>query len=141
MNSRLDEMQAAMLLARLLWLQDFTKRRQEIAVAYYSGIKNALVMLPKKPQESSSHAYHLFVVTCEMRDKLQAHLHICGVQALIHYPIPIHHQEPCKNILKDPQGLSNSERHALNCLSLPCHPQMTTDEVDVVISAVNTFAI
>lgn len=141
MNSRLDEMQAAMLSARLQWLLEFTERRREIASAYYAGINNPLVKLPKAPQESSSHVYHLFVVTCEMRDKLQAHLQACGVQALIHYPIPIHHQEPCKNMLRDTQGLSNSERHANTCLSLPCHPQMTNEDIDVVIFAVNAFSM
>ena len=139
MNSRLDEMQAAILSARLSYLPDFTKRRRQIVSAYYEGITNQLVKLPKPPQEPSSHVYHLFVVTCEMRDKLQAHLHASGVQALIHYPIPIHYQEPCKNITRDPKGLISSERHAETCLSLPCHPQMTDNELLTVISAVNTF--
>lgn len=141
MNSRLDEIQAAMLSVRLQWLPVFTERRRQIASAYYGGINNPLAKLPKAPEESSSHVYHLFVITCDMREKLQTHLQACGVQALIHYPIPIHHQEPCKNILRDPQGLGNSERHALNCLSLPCHPQMTDDDISAVISAVNAFDI
>ena len=141
MNSRLDEMQAAMLSARLQWLIAFTERRREIASAYYAGINNPLVKLPKLSQQPSSHVYHLFVVTCEMREKLQAHLYACGVQALIHYPIPIHHQEPCRNILRDLKGLANSERHALTCLSLPCHPQMTYDEVNKVIFAVSSFKV
>ena len=140
MNSRLDEMQAAILSVRLQWLTEFTERRREIASAYYAGINNLHVMLPKRPQESSSHVYHLFVVTCEMRDKLQAHLQACGVQALIHYPIPIHHQEPCKNMLRDAQGLRNSERHANTCLSLPCHPQMTDNDLSRIIAIVNSFA-
>lgn len=139
MNSRLDEMQAAMLSVRLQWLPLFTERRREIALAYYTGINNSQVKLPMSPQEASSHVYHLFVVTCEMREKLQAHLHDCGVQTLIHYPIPIHHQESCKNILIDPQGLGNSEGHALTCLSLPCHPQMTDNDLSKVIAAINTF--
>lgn len=139
MNSRLDELQAAILSERLLYLPEFTVRRREIVSAYYAGINNPLVKLPKAPQEASSHVYHLFVVTCEMREKLQAHLQACGVQALIHYPIPIHHQEPCQNMLRDTQGLVNSELHALNCLSLPCHPQMTDSEVNTVIAALNSF--
>jgi len=141
MNSRLDEMQAAILSVRLKWLPEFTKRRQEIASAYRAKIINPLVKLLNAPQESSSHVYHLFAIICEMREKLQAHLQFNGVQALIHYPIPIHHQEPCKNILRDPQGLSNSERYANTCLSLPCHPQMTDDDLEMVILAVNSFVI
>ena len=139
MNSRLDEMQAAMLSERLHYLREFTERRRQIASAYFAGITNPLVKLPKLPQEPSSHVYHLFVVTCEMREKLQAHLHDCGVQALIHYPIPIHHQEPCNNMLRDSKGLVNTEKHALNCLSLPCHPQMTDDDIVKVIAATNSF--
>lgn len=141
MNSRLDEMQAAMLSERLRYLSEFTETRRQIVSAYYAGIVNPLVKLPEMPQESSSHVYHLFVVTCEEREKLQAHLYGCGVQALIHYPIPIHHQEPCKNMLRDSQGLANSEHHASTCLSLPCHPQMTDNDIKIVISAVNTFLI
>jgi len=139
MNSRLDEMQAAILSARLKWLAEFTERRREIASFYRTEIKNPLISLLSEPQESSSHAYHLFVVICNTRDKLQAHLQLCGIQALIHYPIPIHHQKPCENILRDPQGLRNSEDHANTCLSLPCHPQMTDDDLTHVIDAVNSF--
>jgi dTDP-4-amino-4,6-dideoxygalactose transaminase len=139
MNSRLDEMQAAILSVRLSYLSEFTERRRNIASAYYTEIKNPLIKLLPHPQERSSHTYHLFVINCIKRDELQAHLLASGIQALIHYPIPIHHQEPCKQILRDPQGLSYSELHALNCLSLPCHPQMTDKEIQTVISAVNSF--
>jgi len=141
MNSRLDEMQAAILSVRLRFLADFTERRRDIASEYYAGIKNPSIKLLPPPQEHSSHAYHLFVITTDKRNELQAHLHAAGVQALIHYPIPIHHQEPCKAMLRDSKGLGNSERHAVSCLSLPCHPQMTNDEVSTVISAVNAYSL
>jgi len=123
MNSRLDEIQAAMLSARLKWLPEFTQRRREIADAYRIGISNPLVKMLSEPQEPGSHVYHLFVVTCESRERLQAHLQSKGVQALIHYPITIQHQDPCLSLERDPLGLANSERHADICLSLPCHPQ------------------
>lgn len=139
MNSRLDEIQAAILSVRLRWLPDFTKRRQEIASSYRTRINNPLIKLPIAPQEPLSHVYHLFVIRCEMREKLQAHLQLNGVQALIHYPIPIHYQEPCMNIQRDPHGLSNSEHHANTCLSLPCHPQITDGDLAKVIDAVNSF--
>ncbi|MNR77914.1 dTDP-3-amino-3,6-dideoxy-alpha-D-galactopyranose transaminase [compost metagenome] len=139
MNSRLDEIQAAMLSARLKWLPEFTQRRREIADAYRIGIRNPLVKMLSEPQEPGSHVYHLFVVTCEDRERLQAHLQSSGVQALIHYPIPIQQQDPCLSLARDPLGLANSERHADICLSLPCHPQMTEDDVRTVIDAVNAF--
>ena len=139
MNSRLDEIQAAMLSERLKWLQEFTLRRREIAGTYHAGIKHPLVKLLSAPQETAAHAYHLFVVTCEVRERLQAHLQANGVQALIHYPIPIHHQTPFLELARDPDGLGNSDRHANNCLSLPCHPQMTDDDVIAVIATINSF--
>lgn len=139
MNSRLDEVQAAMLSERLKWLSEFTARRCEIAGAYRVGIRNPLVQQPALPEEPSAHVYHLFVVTCEQRDELQDHLHRHQVQSLIHYPVPIHKQEPCLNIARDPHGLGNSENYAAKCLSLPCHPQMTHDDIERVISMVNSF--
>lgn len=141
MNSRLDEIQAAMLSVRLKWLTEFTQRRREIADAYRKGISHPLVKMLSEPQEPSSHVYHLFVVMCEERERLQAHLQSKGVQALIHYPVPIHHQEPCLGIARDPLGLGNSEHYANICLSLPCHPQITNDDIETVIEAVNTFEV
>jgi dTDP-4-amino-4,6-dideoxygalactose transaminase len=141
LNSRLDEMQAAMLSARLTWLLEFTEQRRAIASAYYAGIKNTLVTLPAPPQEPNAHVYHLYVITCDSRDKLQEHLREKNIQSLIHYPVPIHFQEPCKNILRDPQGLQNSEKHASHCLSLPCHPQMSNHDIEAVIAAVNSYSI
>ena len=141
MNSRLDEIQAAILSVRLEWLSAFTERRRQIAAAYRNGISNSFVQLLSPPEEALSHVYHLFVVKCEYRDKLQAHLLSCGVQALIHYPIPVHHQEPCINLARDPAGLGNSERHAMQCLSLPCHPQMSNDDIAIVVAAVSSFKI
>lgn len=139
MNSRLDEIHAAMLAERMTWLSEFTGRRREIANAYWKGIDNPLVQQLALPEESFAHVHHLFVITCEWRDELQAHLQQNQVQSHIHYPIPIHHQEPCLSIQRDPQGLGNSERHAKICLSLPCHPQMTDSDMQTVIDAVNSF--
>ena len=139
MNSRLDEVQAAMLSERLNWLPGFTERRRQIAEAYRAGICNTQVQLLAPPEELLAHVYHLFVITCQKRDALLAHLQAQQVQALIHYPVPIHKQESCLAIACDPLGLGNSERYAAMCLSLPCHPQMTDDDVATVISAVNSF--
>lgn len=141
MNSRLDEIHAAMLTERMKWLPGFNKRRNEIAVAYQAEIKNPIVRLLSSPENASAHVYHLFVVNCEQRDDLQTYLQQHQIQSLIHYPIPIHRQEPCLDIARDPKGLGNSECHAATCLSLPCHPQMTNDDVATVIATVNSFKI
>ena len=139
MNSRMDEIHAAMLAERLKWLHEFTDRRRQIANAYRNGIKNPKITLLAFPEELLAHVFHLYVVTCEQREELHAHLVQNQVQSYIHYPIPIHHQEPCRNIARDPQGLSNSERHASICMSLPCHPQMADNDIEAVIAAVNSF--
>jgi dTDP-4-amino-4,6-dideoxygalactose transaminase len=139
MNSRLDEVHAAMLTVRMKWLVEFTERRQAIAKAYQNGILNMAVALMAEPQEATSHVYHLFVVRCDQRDALQAHLTAAGVQTHCHYPVPVHQQEPCRHLRTDPNGLAVSEMHARTCLSLPCHPQMTDADVASVISAVNSF--
>ena len=139
LNSRLDEVQAALLTVRLGWLDQYTEHRQLIAAQYRQGLNNPHVKLLQAPTEQSAHVYHLFVVLTSQRDALQAHLHDTGVQALIHYPVPIHHQEKCGDMRRDPLGLLQSETHASQCLSLPCHPQMTKQEVHAVINAVNSF--
>ncbi len=141
MNSRLDEMQAAMLTERLKWLQPFTERRRLIAAAYRAGIANPQVQQLTSPEEPAAHVYHLYVVTCPHRHELQAYLRAQGVQALIHYPVPVHEQIPCRALQRDPQGLIASENHAAQCLTLPCHPQMTEADVAQVIGAVNSFKV
>ena len=137
--SRLDELQAAILSVRLKWLSEFTSRRQEIAKAFRSEMRNPIVRLLAGPEKKGAHVYHLFVVNCSQRDALQRHLASAGVQTLIHYPVPVHRQGSCLDIRKDPEGLVQSELHAESCLSLPCHPQMSNKDISVVIDAVNSF--
>ena len=139
MNSRLDEIHAAMLTERLKWLPDFTERRRQIAEAYHHGIDNPLISKLAFPQERGAHVYHLYVITSPQRDALALYLKERGVQTLIHYPVPVHQQEPCRDLSCDPTGLVNSESHARECLSIPCHPQMTQIEVEQVIDAINEF--
>lgn len=138
LNSRLDEIHAAILSERLRWLPEFTTRRQQIARAYRSGISNPLINHLAEADEVSAHVYHLYVITCKQRDALQLHLNK-KIQTLIHYPVCIHQQPPCHSIKRDPTGLLNSEHHATTCLSLPCHPQMTDVDVAQVINTINLF--
>jgi dTDP-4-amino-4,6-dideoxygalactose transaminase len=141
LNSRLDEIHAAMLSERLKWLVPFTERRREIADQYRAGIDNNKISLLSVPQERSAHAYHLFVVKTSERDALQKHLKKNDVQSLIHYPLPVHYQDSCRDIKIDPNGLLESELYATQCLSIPCHPQMTNVEVEQVINSINCFGI
>ena len=139
LNSRLDEIHAAMLSERLKWLPEFTLRRRHIAEAYSQGLKNPRIRLLAEPEQPEAHVYHLFVITCDERDRLQAHLTSQDVQTLIHYPVPVHHQPPCAHIARDPEGLPSAERHARTCLSLPCHPQLSDQHIRTVVEALNAF--
>jgi len=139
MNSRLDELQAALLSERLRWLDDFTLRRRAIAARYMAALREDIVALPPQPQSEEAHVHHLFVVRTPRREALQAHLKERGVQSLIHYPVPVHRQKPCEHLRRDPLGLTGTEVHARECLSLPCHPQMSDAQVAAVIDAVNSF--
>jgi dTDP-4-amino-4,6-dideoxygalactose transaminase len=139
LNSRLDELQAALLLVRLEWLEGFTDRRRQIAATYHAGISNPAVQLMAMPAQAQSHVYHLFVVLCKERDRLAQHLKAQGVETLAHYPVPVHFQPPCTEMRRDPLGLNVAERHAAQCLSIPCHPQMSDADVALVISAINAF--
>lgn len=141
MNSRLDELQAALLSERLKWLPEFTQRRQAIAAKYAAGLRHPKVLPMAAAEQADAHAHHLFVVRCDARDALQAHLKDGGVQSLIHYPVPVHHQQPCLALRTDPLGLPCAEAHAKHCLSIPCHPQMSDADVDQVIDSINSFAV
>lgn len=139
MNSRLDEIHAAILLARLPWLERFGERRRAIAAAYRTGIREGKVRLLQAPVEAANHVYHLFVILTDERETLINHLQRRGIEAQIHYPVPIHRQEPCKGLARDPRGLLHAEAHARSCVSVPCHPQMADADVDAVIRAVNEY--
>lgn len=139
LNSRLDELQAGILQARLGWLDRFTRRRREIAERYLEEIDNPKVRLLARPSEPASHVYHLFVVLSGDRDRLAAALKERDIETLIHYPIPAHEQPAAGRFKQDPAGLGNAERHARECLSIPCHHNLTDGEVGSVIRALNEF--
>lgn len=139
MNSRLDELQAAILRERLPFLGQWTIRRREVARRYAAGIDHPGVRALPLPDDPNRHVHHLFVVTCAQRDALHQHLKENQIESLIHYPIPIHLQSPCSHLDRDPAGLRLAENHALTCLSLPCHPGLTDQMVDRVVDVVNRF--
>lgn len=135
-NSRLDEVQAAVLSVKLARLDADNDRRRQIARRYIRQMTNPLV---RTPHVSSwlGHVFHLFTVRCERRDELQKHLAEKGVQTLIHYPIPPHKQEAYAEWSH--LSLPITERIHREVLSLPISPVMTNDEVQCVIDAVNSF--
>ena len=139
MNSRLDELQAAILKERLNYLPDFTDRRKRIANMYFSGIRNSLINLMDLPDEHDSHVYHLYVIRSKYRKELQSFLNANEIQSLIHYPVPIHFQEGSKLRVKIPNNLSNSEKYSQECLSIPCHPYMKNSDAIKIVDILNQF--
>lgn len=139
LNSRMDEVQAAILSTRLPRLEAWTGRRRQIADAYREQISNGYLTLLAAPEAPENHVHHLFVILSDHRAQLQAHLADHGIETLIHYPIPAQHQPPLTNLARDPSGLPNAEAHAERCLSLPCAPHLTEDDLGRVIDAVNSF--
>lgn len=136
LNSRLDEIQAAMLRVKLKYLPAETSRRQQIAKRYLSEIKNEFIVLPKL-HETLAHVWHLFVIRCEHRYSLQQYLSNAGVQTLIHYPIPPHKQKAYAQLAWS--SLSLTENLHAQVLSLPLDPTMTDSKVDAVIKIVNGY--
>ena len=137
-NSRLDEIQAAVLDVKLRHLDEDNRRRQQVAAYYYENIKNPLITLPTRlPDENN--VYHLFPVLCERRDELQQFLLKNDIQTLIHYPIPPHQQE-CYNKVWKGLSLPITERLAKQELSLPMSPVMRDEEMEEIVSKLNQFA-
>ena len=134
-NSRLDEIQAAMLSVKLCHLDKEIAHRRSVADAYLKGINNSDIVLPEACDDS--HVWHVFVIRCEKRDALQKYLADNGVQTLIHYPIPPHKQQAYKewNELSYPV----SEKIHAELLSLPIGPVITDEQMRKVIKMVNHF--
>ena len=144
-NSRLDEIQAAMLGVKLKHLDEEAEARRTIADAYMRSIRNSHISLPL-PYETdvltfTEHAWHLFVVRSAHRDKLQQHLAENGVQTLIHYPIPPHQQEAYKNYDFSSRSFPVTELIHNEILSLPISPVMTHEQAMKVIEVCNSFSV
>lgn len=135
-NSRLDEIQAAILGAKLPHLDEELSARKAVAKFYMENIKNPAVRVPAL-EDWNAHVFHLFPVLCSRRDELQKFLADNGVQTLIHYPIPPHKQECYAqwNTLSFPI----TERLAREELSLPISPVMTPQEIRAVVETINNF--
>ncbi len=134
-NSRLDEMQAAILRARLPRLRNWTERRRALAARYRSRLAGSLVAVP--PELDAGHVYHLFVARNGARRELQAHLAASGIETLIHYPVPIPRQPAMAAV--DPAECPVASRICDEVFSLPLHPALHDDEVDAVAAAVHVF--
>jgi dTDP-4-amino-4,6-dideoxygalactose transaminase len=133
-NSRLDEVQAAILLAKLPHLCAWTKRRSAIAEHYRVAL-DELAIRPLTLDPRGEHVYHLFVARASDRNAVREQLQNLGVETLVHYPKPIHKLRAYANAVRTPVDLHRSERLAAEVFSLPLYPQMTDAEVETVASA------
>lgn len=135
-NSRIDELQAAVLAVKLSYLDEDNRHRVRMAEQYYKGISNPLIRLPRHVA-AESNVYHLFPIFCEERDRLQQYLKEQGIETLIHYPIAPHQQECYKEYVH--LSLPITEEIHRTELSLPIGPMMTLEEAQRVIETVNSF--
>ena len=146
-NSRLDEIQSAFLLAKLPHLDSWNARRREIAACYCSEVKNPLIRLPEIPADPREHVWHVFTVRLPdraTRDALQKYLESRGIGTLVFYPIPPHRQEaytdaPEGSLLPANPEFPIAEAMAETVISIPVSQVLTDDQVSEIIGALNEF--
>jgi dTDP-4-amino-4,6-dideoxygalactose transaminase len=132
LNTRLDELQAALLRVKLRHLDEENARRQELARRYDAALSDTSVVIPHS-RKGVSHVYHQYVVRTDHRDDLRSFLKANGVGTLIHYPVPVHMQPAYQGrALVDDAGLPETESICRRILSMPMHPQLTDAEVKEV---------
>jgi len=137
-NSRLDELQAAILRVKLKHLDKWNTARRKIAERYSEGIKSKEIICPHE-MPGCYHVYHLYVIRTPNRANLQKWLKEKGINTQIHYPIPVHLQQCYKQLSEDRPKLAVTEKIADEILSLPIYPEMQDNQIDYVIDSVNSF--
>ena len=141
-NSRLDEIQAAVLRVKLKHLEDETSMRRKIADWYIKNINNNLIKLPLDKSidviNYKNHVWHLFVIRTENRDKLQKYLQENGIQTLIHYPVPPHKQKAYKEL--NYLSLPITEKIHREVLSLPISPVQTLEDTKYIVEVINRYS-
>jgi dTDP-3-amino-3,4,6-trideoxy-alpha-D-glucose transaminase len=136
LNSRLDEIQAAILRERLRFLPGWTANRRALAARYRTGLAGGPVAVP--PECDAGHVYHLFPVRTARRDAFQAHLAGHGVETLIHYPVPLPRQPAFAEAA--PTQCPRADTACAEVCSLPMYPSLPADAVDAVVTAVRLFS-
>jgi len=137
-NSRLDELQAGILLVKLQFLDQWNQRRRSIAARYVAQLSDLPIVLPKQTSEAT-HVYHLFVIQTKERDRLKQYLEAKGIQTQIHYPVPVHLQRAYCGSATAKDRLPITEAVASSILSLPIFPQLSDSEVDEVSETIRRF--
>ena len=138
LNSRLDEIQAAFLNVKLKDIEKDIEGRRRVANYYLENIKNSAITLPRAINKEG-HVWHLFVIRTKNRSELEQYLNKNGVQTLIHYPIPIHHQEAYSNYRH--LQLPITEMIHEEAISLPLSPINTIQELTEIVGLINNYKI
>jgi dTDP-4-amino-4,6-dideoxygalactose transaminase len=139
LNSRLDEIQAAILSVKLKKLNDWNKRRNKIAEKYYDGLTNIGDLILPKLATNSTSVWHLFVVRTEKRDNLIEYLRHKGVATSIHYPLPPHLQKAYLHLNLRKGEFPIAEKLADTVLSLPIYPEISDAQIEYVIECIDKF--
>jgi len=138
-NSRLDEIQAAILGVKLRYLDEWNGKRRKNAKFYLENLKNLKVSLPFEPEECK-HIYHQFVIKCNKRDKLQNFLKENGISTLIHYPVPPNLSRAYKDLNHQKGAFPITERIADEILSLPVHPWLKSEQLEYIVNVIKDYA-
>ena len=138
-NSRLSEFSAGVLLYKMKFLNNNNDRRKKIGRIYHKNIKNKKIELLKEPPQKENHVYHQFVIKSKYRKSLINYLAKNKIQTLIHYPKTLYDQKASFFFDQDYQGLNKSKLFSKQCLSIPCHPYLTDNNIDKIINIINKF--
>ena len=138
-NSRLDALQAAFLSVKLPYLSGWNERRREHAGTYRAELEGVGDIVLQERSPASRHVYHLFVIETDRRDALRAHLTERGIQTGVHYPTPIHLQDAYSDLGFGVGAFPVSERLAKGMLSLPMYPELTSEQIGSVVTAIRDF--
>lgn len=138
-NSRLDEIQAAILRVKLPYLEQWSTRRRALALEYSQRLKDIPEVQTPVEREGSSHVYHLYVIQVPDRDDLQAWLKRHGVQTGIHYPVPIHLQPACAHMGYSEGSFPVAEAAADRILSLPIYPELAIEDVAYICQTIKDY--
>ena len=134
-HSRLDELQAAILLVKLSYLESWNERRRHIARRYTEGLSGTEIICPLEGV-GRFHVYHLYVVRVKNRDPFRRRMAQQGIETFIHYPVAVHRQEAYSEYAPDEDLLPITNRLSSEIVSLPLYPELDDDEVATILSAV-----
>jgi len=137
-NSRLDNLQAALLNVKMKYLENWTERRRAFAERYYDGLSDLPMIVPQDKSYEKA-VYHTFIIQTEERDELKEHLARKGVDTKVHYPIPIHFQVAAKGLGYKKGDFPITEKQAETILSIPIYPELTVDQVNYIIEEIQNF--